>query len=181
MQWLNPMNNKPPIDREPVNGLPSDDPRRLATAFHEAGHAVMAQIVGRPIEKVSIAPAHLQNGGMRLGLCKIQKGRSRASRDSLEDEVMVLFAGMVAESHLTDRYCQSGAGQDLRTIRRLLSNRAGNERQREKLERRLLEKTEHVLSDKCHCKAIELVANEFVLHETISGRAVRHLLSQALK
>ena len=64
-----------------INSKKSDevDARRLTTAFHEAGHAVMAQIVGRPIEKVSISPAHLQSGGMRLGVCKLQKGQQDAN------------------------------------------------------------------------------------------------------
>ncbi len=173
------MNHNEPTDLDPADGLPVVDPRQRATAYHEAGHAVMAQLVGRPIEKVSISPTHLQTGGMRLGVCKIQKGRSKASKDSLEDEVLILFAGMVAESHWTERYCQSGAGQDLRTIRRLLLNRGGSQRQLEKLERRLLEKTEHVLAEPTHAKAILLVADELIKHQTISGRAVRHLLSQA--
>ena len=32
----------------------------VATAYHEAGHAVMAMAVGRSIQKVTIAPGKLQ-------------------------------------------------------------------------------------------------------------------------
>ena len=165
--------------------LSSDQPselhnRRLTTAFHEAGHAVMAQIVGRPIEKVSISPAHLQTGGMRLGVCKLQKGRKKSSKDALEDEVMILFAGMVAESYLTGKYCRQGAGQDLRMIRRLLLNRGGSERSLQKLEKRILEKTEHILDDQTHLNAIQKVAEKLVENETVSGRSVRHLLEEAI-
>jgi hypothetical protein len=67
-----------------------------ATAWHEAGHAVMAVSLGRPIEKVTISPARLQTGGSRLGICKIQKGRTKPSNDQLEDDVLILLAGMVA-------------------------------------------------------------------------------------
>ena len=35
-----------------------------ATAFHEAGHAVMAVIVGRPVQKLTIASGSLQTGGV---------------------------------------------------------------------------------------------------------------------
>ena len=160
---------------------PSESENRLLkTAFHEAGHAVMAQIVGRPIEKVSISPAHLHSGGMRLGVCKLQKGRKKSSKDALEDEVMILFAGMVAESYLTGEYCRQGAGQDLRMIRRLLLNRGGSERSLQKLEKRILEKTEHILDDRAHLNAIQRVAEKLVENESISGRSVRHLLDESI-
>jgi len=81
---------------------PEKDLELIATAYHEAGHAVMAVSLGRPIEKVTIAPSRSPIGamttGLRLGTCKIQKGRTKPTKDWLEDEVMILYAGMVAES-----------------------------------------------------------------------------------
>lgn len=154
---------------------------RTATAYHEAGHAVMAIMLGRPIEKVSILPAKMQNGGGRLGHCKMQKGRTKPSKDELEDDVLILLAGMVAESHFTGRYCPLGAGQDLQTIERILANRARSERQLNKLVRRYLDKTEHLLADEVAAKAVMSIANEVLQRETISGRAVRHLYQQAEK
>lgn len=150
-----------------------------ATARHEAGHAVMAISLGRSIEKVTISPARLQTGGSRLGICKIQKGRSKGSNDRLEDDVMILLAGMVAESHFTGRYCTDGAAQDLAHVERLLSTRATNERHMERLKRRMLDKTEHVLGDEGHTKAIESIAQELLRNVTISGRSVRHHFQQA--
>lgn len=151
----------------------------MATAYHEAGHAVMALLLGRPIEKVTISPASLQTGGNRLGACKIQKGRTKASQDPLEDEVLILLSGMVAEGHYTHRYCQAGASQDLMNVRRLLATRAPKERQLERLAKRMLNKTEHLLDDEVNRKAIVMIAKELVAKETISGRAVRHLLDAA--
>ena len=152
---------------------------QTATAWHEAGHAVMAVSLGRSIEKVTIAPAQLQTGGSRLGICKIQKGRSKASNDRLEEDVMILLAGMVGESRFTGRYCVDGAAQDLTFVERLLSTRASNERQLERLTRRMLDKTEHVLAAEGHAKAVELIADELVRKVTVSGRAVRHFFQQA--
>ena len=149
-----------------------------ATAYHEAGHAVMAVSLGRPIQKVTIAAGRMAFG-VRLGACELQKGRRKASDDPIEDEVLIYLAGMVAESHFTGQYCPSGARQDLRAVARLLQTRTGNESQLERAQRRLVDKAAHMLSSVAHANAIELVAKELLLKTTISGRAVRHFFEQA--
>ena len=170
------MNN----EDSPAGGT-SDDPKLLATAWHEAGHALVAAIVGRPIQKVTISPANLQTGGVRLGAVKFQKGRSKSTNDWLEDEVLILLAGMVAESKFTGQYCESGARQDLRTARNLMDRRAATERQMEKLERRLLDKVEHLLDQSHHIAALKMIVNELIEKQTIKGRTVKHFLNQALQ
>ncbi|MBL4885417.1 MAG: hypothetical protein JKY95_12890 [Planctomycetaceae bacterium] len=156
------------------------DTNLKATAYHEAGHAVMAMLLGRPVEKVTIAPGQMQSGISRLGACKIQKGRRKASKDPMEDEVLILLSGMVAERRVTGHYCQLGASQDILLVKSLLSeNRATNERQLQRLARRMVDKTENLLSGAEPTKAIELIANELLDKETISGRAVRHFFEIA--
>ncbi|MFK8112533.1 MAG: cell division protein FtsH [Rubripirellula sp.] len=167
--------SKPPIPDDQDSSL------LTATAFHEAGHAVMAMSLGRLVQKVTIVPGKSQFGDVRLGVCELKKGRSKASKNTLEDEVLILFAGMVAEAHFTGQYCRQGASQDLRTIHRLLASRSVNEGSNERLQRRLLNKTEHQLQDPGHAKAIELIARELIARTTISGRAVRHHFDQATK
>lgn len=156
-----------------------NDPKKTATAFHEAGHAVMAILLGRPIEKVTILPAKLNVGGARLGACKIQKGRTKPTKDAIEDEVLILLSGMVAESHYTNEYSQIGAAQDLMMVRRQLMNRAQGEKKIERLTSRLLHKTEHLLSEDTNRRAIKLIAQELLERDTISGRTVKHLRDQA--
>ncbi len=156
-----------------------DDSRR-STAYHEAGHAVMAVLLGRPIEKVTISPAHLQAGGSRLGVCKIQKGRTKPSKSGLEDEVLILLAGMVGEALATGRYNQAGAAKDLQMVQTLLTtNRATDDTRFQKLARRMLDKTEHLLFAPAAKQALRRVAQELMERETISGRAVRHFVDEA--
>ena len=155
------------------------DPRLLATAWHEAGHALVAAILGRPIEKVTIAPAHMQTGGVRLGAVKFQKGRSKSTNDWLEDEVLILLAGMAAESKFTGKYCEFGAAHDLRAARNLVNQRAATERQMEKLQRRLLDKVEHLLDQPHHVAALNMIVDELVQSQTIKGRTVIHFLKMA--
>jgi ATP-dependent Zn protease len=151
-----------------------------ATAYHEAGHAVAAVSLGRPIQKVTISPGQTL-AGVRLGHCEMKKGRSKGSSDWLEDQVLILFAGMVSEAKFTGRYCTSGAAEDLRIIDRLLESRAGNERQSQRLHRRMLSKTEYLLDDEAHAQAIESIAAELLEKTTISGRAVKHFFDQAVQ
>lgn len=170
-----------PMEKSDEEPTERPSPGLVATAYHEAGHAVMALSLGRPIDKVTISPRRLQVEGVRLGACKIQKGRTKSSRDWLEDEVLILFAGMVAEAIITGEYCESGAAQDLRTARRLLHTRPGTQQQMERIERRLVDKTAHILRDEGHAKAIMLIAEELLSKTTISGRAVRHFFNMAIK
>ncbi len=141
----------------------------------------MATLLGRTIQKVTIEPGKMLFGVTRLGVCQIQKGRSKTTKDWLEDDVLILFAGMVAESHHTGRYCTSGADTDLTAIRRLIRSRPGSERQLERIERRFLDKTEYILRDDGHAQAVAMIAAELVGRTTVSGRSVRHLLNQAIK
>ncbi|HBJ36416.1 MAG TPA: cell division protein FtsH [Planctomycetaceae bacterium] len=168
-------------DAESVSGLSSSQISELiATAYHEAGHAVMAAILGRNIQKVTIKAGQIQTGGVRLGVCELASGRRRASNDALQDEVLILLAGMVAEAKFTGRYCKLGASQDLRHVASLLHERGGNEKQAERLQRRMLDKAEHLLNVPAHWQAITLVAKELIERKAISGRSVRHFVSQSL-
>jgi hypothetical protein len=166
--------------RDESQPAPEDvDPRLLATAYHEAGHAVVALALGRAIQRVTVVPGKTHAGVESLGQCHIQKGRFRPSKDWLEDEILILFAGMAAEAQITGQYSTGGALQDLRAVRRFVESRASGERQVARLERRLLDKTEHLLSDAGNWQAVEAIVAELLVHQTISGRAARHHFEQA--
>ncbi|TWU43256.1 ATP-dependent zinc metalloprotease FtsH [Novipirellula aureliae] len=153
----------------------------VATAYHEAGHAVMALSLGRSIQKVTISPRRTAHGESRLGICELKKGRSRKAKDALEDDALILLSGMVAEARFTGEYCDRGAAQDLRLVRSILASRASTLRQLERLEKRLLSKTEHVLFERGHAQAIDSIAAELIAKTTISGRAAKHLFEQSVK
>lgn len=146
----------------------------LATAYHEAGHAVIALVLGRSVQRVSILPNQL-----RLGQCELKKGKVRQAHDPLEVEILILLGGLAAEACYTGEYAWGGAQQDLRAVRSLTMRRAGGEKQIERLERRLLDKVEHLLADPAVWRATELIAAELLRSTTISGRAARHLFDQA--
>ena len=178
-------NTSPTADGQPAGSQQLESPEEIvrltATAYHEAGHAVMALAVGRLVQKVTVVPGKSEFGASRLGVCELQKGRTKASKNEYEDNVLILLAGMVSEARFTGRYCEAGAAQDLRAVERILCDRAGNQKQHDRLHRRLLDKTEHMLSDEAYAEAVQRIALELIEKRTISGRAVRHFFEHALK
>jgi hypothetical protein len=145
-----------------------------ATAYHEAGHAVMALALGRPVDGVSILPA-----ADRLGSCAFRKAVFRPSEDWLEREILISLAGIAAEARHTGRYAWDGAARDHCYVHELALQRAGGERQARRLERRLLAKAEHLLSQEANWRAVERIAAELLRLGQISGRAARHLYEEA--
>jgi hypothetical protein len=152
-----------------------DQPHDAVTAYHEAGHAVIALALGRTIHKVSVLPNR-----ERLGECRFGKGNVRATDDWLEREILIALGGLAAEARFTGTYANEEAAQDLRFVRRLALERK-SDRAVERYEQRMLDKVEYMLSDEGTWRAVELIASELVKHGAISGRAARHLFETATK
>ena len=151
---------------------PTSDHDR-AVAYHEAGHAVVALTLGRPVTHVSILPNH-----EHLGICEFGKGKARPTEDWLEREMLIALGGIAAEARFTGNYAWDGAARDQQYVHHLAVHRAG-ERRAERHQRRLLAKVENLLADKGCWRAVELIAAELLRCGEISGRAARHLLEQA--
>jgi ATP-dependent Zn protease len=150
-------------------------PHDEVTAYHEAGHAVIALALGRVIHKVSALPNR-----ERLGECRFGKGTAKPTDDWVEREILIALGGMAAEARHTGTYAMDEAKEDLRFVRRLALERK-SDRQVERYEQRMLDKVEYMLADDGHWKAVVLIAAELMKHGTISGRAARHLFEQATK
>ncbi len=88
----------------------SDEEKR-STAYHEAGHALVAKLVpgADPVHKVTIIPR-----GMALGLTQQvpTDDRHTASRDRLENDLAIFFGGRAAEEIVLGQVT-TGAGNDI--------------------------------------------------------------------
>src|SRR3954447_26805836 len=91
-----------------------------ATAYHEAGHAVMALALGRPVAGVSVRAAR-----EHLGICEFGKAVFRPSEDWLEREILISLAGLAAEARHTGEYSWDAASRDNDYAEDLARQRAG--------------------------------------------------------
>jgi len=87
------------------------DKEKRVTAYHEAGHALVAKLIGDtdPVHKVTIIPR-----GMALGLTQQlpEEDRHTMSKSRAIASICVLLGGRVAEELTLDELT-SGAGNDL--------------------------------------------------------------------
>lgn len=134
----------------------------------------MALALGRPVHGVSVRPKE-----QWLGTCEFRKGTFRPSQDPVETQILILLAGLAAEARHTGEYAWDGAERDLWGVRTLTERRAGGDRQIERLERRMLDKAEHIFDRPGVWPAVERIAEALLRHTTISGRAARHLFEEA--
>ena len=147
-----------------------------ATAFHEAGHAVMALALGRPVACVSVVPTR-----QFLGTCAFGKAVFRPSEDWLEREMLIALAGLAAEARYSGDYAWDGATRDRDYAQDLALRRAGNERKAQRLLRRALSKAEHLLAQEENWRAVERMAAELLRTGEISGRAARHIYEECCR
>ncbi|GAU76100.1 ATP-dependent zinc metalloprotease FtsH [Fusibacter sp. 3D3] len=98
---------------EKKSKLVSPKERRL-TAYHEAGHAVLAQLLPDtdPVHQVTIIPRG-RTGGFTMQLP--EEDRSYATKKSMEKELIILLGGRVAESLILDDI-STGAQNDLSRV-----------------------------------------------------------------
>lgn len=86
------------------------DEEKKTTAYHEAGHALVARLLPGtdPVHKVSIIPR-----GMALGVTmQLPEDRHNYSRSYLENNLVVLLSGRVAEQIVFNQMT-TGAGNDI--------------------------------------------------------------------
>jgi ATP-dependent Zn protease len=160
--------------KELEHAAPSTDAERL-TAFHEAGHAVMAELCGRQVTEVEIV-GDREHAGMVHSLAF--PPNPEAAAEDVERHLKIILAGTVAEAMVSGRRGWDETSEDLDTAVRLAM--------------RLVDDCEDVLpllSDigadverdlQSHWSAVEMLAAELLDRKTLTGSEVRNLLKPHL-
>jgi len=161
------------------NTAPPTDAKRL-TAFHEAGHAVIAQLCGRQVTEVEIV-GDREHTGMVHSLAfppdPADGAVPEAEDDDVERQLKIILAGTVAEAMVSGRQGWDETSEDLDAAVRLGM--------------RLVDDCEDVLpllSDigadverdlRRQWPAVEMLAIELLRRKTLTGSEVRKLLAGA--
>jgi len=97
----------------------SEKERKL-TAYHEAGHAIITRLMptAHPVHQISIIPRGMA-GGYTLSLPKDDKWY--ASKSDMEEEIVVLLGGRVAEKLVLDDI-STGASNDIQRATKIARN-----------------------------------------------------------
>jgi hypothetical protein len=151
------------------------------TAFHEAGHAVMAELCGRQVTEVEIV-GDREHTGMVHSLAfppdPADGAAPEAENDDVERQLKIILAGTVAEAMVSGRQGLDETSEDLDAAVRLGM--------------RLVDDCEDVLpllSDigadverdlRRQWPAVEMLAIELLRRKTLTGSEVRKLLTPLL-
>lgn len=149
----------------------------LKTAYHEAGHAVVAEALGRRVKSVEVDS---QGGLMRTQrLPKFDLRRSPRSlreRWEREREAIIYFAGLIAEEGLTGKRTLSGVGNDFEAVERILSRKHSREEEVTAYGRWLYERCVSILQQ--NWAAVERLAETLATVRKINGKAIRKLIGK---
>lgn len=147
-------------------------------AYHEAGHAVMAELCGQRVVRVDILGDGDHTGwchSLRLLPALDEVVGPELPTASLERRILCLCAGPVAESIVAGTRVWNEVSDDLDAAVRLVLQLVGEcDRVMPYLET-VREHTEEVL--KAHWATVERVAGELMRRGSLSGDEVRRLIA----
>ena len=138
-----------------------------STAYHEAGHAVMAFLTRRPFIKVTIIPDEDgSTGSVRysekyltdLDLMTFDPWSCR-TRSKIEKEVMVSYAGQIAEEEFAGKL-EHLVYQDDVDIAKLVQKMVGTEEEAQAYQNWLYLRSKNVICHKHNWPLVEALAEE---------------------
>lgn len=161
-----------------------DDPELAATAYHEAGHAVITRWLGRSFRYASIEGDETSSGrvvthgvGDWFRPDSVVNGRTRRR---IEQDGMILLAGHSAEALATGVADFVGAADDYHLTVGLVSYATSGWKETEAYIGWLWERVDAVLAIPAVWEAVEAVAAALLEQRTIEGSAARRLVDVAL-
>ena len=167
--------------------------RRVHSAYHEAGHALVGHVIGRCIEEVSIACRGDGYGGYCRFNAFIEDANNHPEwRDDRGNPelITIYYAGMLATAYACAPYVTydeeesrveylRGSERDaLVQIHRLLTQIETNEQQRKTITDACWMRAQQILSE--HWPAVDALATALLKREWLGGSAAHRLIWQTI-
>jgi len=155
----------------------------LATAYHEAGHAVVGHVFGHRLKKITIVPSKSENYvgcvffGKRPSVKGIDRDPSPKIRLAAEERILVSLAGLCAQRLFNPLTCRSLHGQEDFKEVLLYVGHLIRENETELFLKWMQVRTENHLRD--HWKAVEVLAEELIRRREISGEEAERIIQDA--
>ena len=155
------------------------------TAYHEAGHALMAVQVGARIDSVTIDP-DWDEGPQRFGDTQIEWNLEATSeREFLEKRIMVALAGPVAEMIYTGDPFHPGLVAEWATDWNEAWLAASSidlaPQKRLQFLEQITRELHSLLNEDRQWSALAALADELLAHETLEGEQVADVVNQWLR
>ena len=152
------------------------------TAYHEAGHAVMAYVLGKPIEYVQIASVEGRPPGVNyLPESPIDTDTlDSEARELVLREIKIALGGIVAQNHLTAHPENIvGGWGDWSKARQWAADLVGEE-QAFAFTRQVRAEVEGFIGNPRNWSAVRDLANQLTRHHRLDGKRVFEIVSSAL-
>jgi hypothetical protein len=164
---------------------PTKKPPALTfTAYHEAGHVVVAVLLRLPLRHATIGRDD-EAGTLGLVSHRLKHAPDKVdgirARLHFENHTMCSWGGIVAEWFLTGRRNWRGARQDLHAIDESALMFCDERREAEAYVAWLRIRTEKLLATIPNWRAIESVASALTVHTRLPASRLRAIVSQAVR
>lgn len=160
----------------------TDDWQREATAYHEAGHAVIRYLLAFEPKSVTISTTgtaqRVAKYGDPLRGIKLDTDGSARARLRLEKAIRISYAGPLAEKKYSPHWRASNGAYDFRRIEELGLSACDGSSTQVQLFLRWLEVATQEMVD-AHWTAIERVAKRLLVHDRLAGAHISAVMRGA--
>jgi len=153
------------------------------TAYHEAGHAVVAFALGLPYRTISIKRDTDTLGRVhffKMPSARAEYDTSYRQRGRLEPRIMSTLAGAIAEEIVKGTAGKLGAQKDREDAAELASRFTSSSREQQAYLKWLNVRTEELLRQRISLHRLHALAQELLVRKEMTGRECRAFLQRVI-